>query len=168
MNLSQISKKYNTHEKCVKYLEEVRWNNEPICVKCGSKKITPVKNDIGNYHCYNCHTTFSVITDTVLGESRLSLDKWFIIANLMVNARRGISSSLISRLVGIPYKTAWFCTMRLRCAMIEKDIILQPGGTGDVFDLVFSYDMHNVYIQNKTTLSSSLSFCNFNIIVTTP
>jgi hypothetical protein len=42
------------------------------------------------------------------------------------------------------------------------------GGTGDVFDLVFSYDTHNVYIQNKTTLSSSISFCNFTIIVTTP
>ena len=43
----------------------------------------------------------------------------------MLNAKKGISSSQLSRQLGITYKTAWFAQMRVRCAMVDEDPILE-------------------------------------------
>jgi len=43
---------------------------------------------------------------------------------LMVNAKKGISASQISRDLGITYKSAWFSAMRVRCAMLDQATML--------------------------------------------
>lgn len=35
-NLHDLREYYNTEEKCRKYLEKLRWNNEPACPFCGN------------------------------------------------------------------------------------------------------------------------------------
>lgn len=55
----------------------------------------------------------------------LGLPKWFMLISLMVNSKQGKAAKEIERQLGITYKTAWNCAMRVRCAMIESQQALQ-------------------------------------------
>ena len=119
MNLIEIQKKYNTDGKCRLYLQKLRWGKVVKCTKCNSDNVVDLKKENGRYHCNNCKTTFSVLSDTIFENSGLSLDKWFLVIGLMLNAKKGISAKEIQRNVGLTYKTAWYTAMRVRCAMID-------------------------------------------------
>jgi transposase-like protein len=43
----------------------------------------------------------------------------------MNNAKMGVSAAEIMRNTGVTYKTAWYCGMRARCAMIDNEIRLE-------------------------------------------
>jgi len=126
MNLLSISQKFNTQKKCIKYLETVRWGKKPICPHCGSDNTVKIKTEL-RHHCNKsgCKRSFSVLVGTIFEESRLPLPKFFVIINLMLNAKNGISASQLARLLDISYKTAWYSTMRIRCAMVETITDLQ-------------------------------------------
>lgn len=122
MNLIAISEKFNTKEKCVKYMEKLRWNKNPVCPYCQKNNSIPVKNE--RHHCKSCSATFSVLVGTIFEDARLPLPKFFMLIGLMLNARKGISSMQLHRDVGITVRTSWYAAMRVRCAMIEtiKDL----------------------------------------------
>lgn len=120
MTITEISKKYNTDDKCREYLQKLRWGKVVKCTKCDSENIVDLKNDKGRFHCNHCKTTFSVLSGTIFEDSGLSLSKWFLVVGLMTNTKTGISAKEIQRNVGLTYKTAWYCCMRIRCAMIDN------------------------------------------------
>src|ERR1700752_1366181 len=122
MNLIKLQQQFNTHSKCIKHLEKVRWGNEPACLHCGSLSITPRKSNKANigyikkpknrlklkppaqirhtpmYHCNDCNKDFSVLYGTIFEGSKMSLQKWFMLIALMLNARQGISAPNIMRI----------------------------------------------------------------------
>lgn len=128
MNLTTLSKKYNTQFKCITYLEQLRWGKgkkrKVACALCGSDRVTKRKGTI-KYHCNKCNSDFSVLYGTIFQDTRLPLPKWFQIIALMLNAKQGMSASQISRTIGVHYKTAWFNCMKVRCGMINPNIELQ-------------------------------------------
>jgi transposase-like protein len=62
---------------------------------------------------------------TIFEGSKLPLPKFFELILLMSNAKMGISSAEISRLVGIKYHTAWLNCHKTRCAMIDSELRLE-------------------------------------------
>lgn len=129
MTLTEIHRKFNTKLKCLDYLEKLRWGKAVTCPKCDSDNVIDLKSQAGRYHCNNCKTTFSVLTDTIFEYTGLELPKWFLIIGLMLNAKKGISAKEIMRDIGLTYKTAWYCAMRVRCGMIDIDNIELEGIT---------------------------------------
>lgn len=125
MNLTTLSKKYNTENKCISYLEKLRWGKTPTCVFCGEKKHITKRNRTIRYHCNTCNNDFSVLIETIFENTRLPLTKWFQIITLMLNAKKGISAKQLMRNIKIGYSTAWYSAMRIRCAMIDNCIDLQ-------------------------------------------
>lgn len=118
--MSLISNKYNTNDKCYKYLEKLRWGKKPICPYCGSEHSVASKSEKHRYFCYNYRKSYSVTVSSIFEDSRLELTKWFVIIKVMLNAKQGISAKQIQRNAAITYKTAWYCAMRIRCAMIDQ------------------------------------------------
>lgn len=118
MNLVQLEKKFNTRNKCIQYLEKLRWNNIPTCPYCGSIKSIDIDNGV-RHHCKSCSRSYSVLVGTIFEDSRLPLPTFFKVTSVMLNNRTGISASEMSRQVGIGYPSAWYALMRIRCAMIE-------------------------------------------------
>lgn len=118
MNLSQLATKYNTNEKCIERLEQVRWGDTPICPHCESDRIAKRKDSI-KWHCNNCNKDSTVLYGTIFENSKMPLNKWFQLIFLMINAKMGISSKNLSRDIGVTYKTAWYSAMRVRCAMLD-------------------------------------------------
>ena len=107
MDLIKIRKKFDTQEKCLSYLEKLRWGKTVRCTKCGSDNTVRIKTQAGRHHCNHCKTTFSVLVDTIFENTRLELPKWFLIIGLILNAKKGISAKQLMRDSGVTYKTAW-------------------------------------------------------------
>lgn len=121
MNLITLQKKFNTQRRCVKYLEKLRWNNKPVCPKCGYERMYRVRGYRQlPYQCVKCGHRFSVINGTIFEYTMMPLPKWFMLINLMMNAKQGVSAKQIERNVGIDYRTAWYACMRVRCAMADQ------------------------------------------------
>lgn len=130
MGTYTIINKYDTQEKCIEYLESIRYKYGVFCPHCGVVDHYSKRKDTNIYHCISCNEDFTVLIGTIFEHSRLPLPKWFFIIMLMLEARKGISSSQLARNAEVTYKTAWLTAMRVRCAMIE-DIELSGTVEGD-------------------------------------
>jgi len=124
MILSELHKKYGTQEKCISYLEKLRWGKQHACILCGSTNVKKRQNSI-RWHCNDCNRDYSVLMQTIFEDTRLELPKFFEIIFLMNNAKMGISAAEISRAVGVKYHTSWYACHRVRCAMIDNEIRLE-------------------------------------------
>lgn len=118
MTLTYITQHLNTHEKCVKYLEEKRWNGVPICPYCKSARSS---SKAMRYTCLECKNSFSVTVGTVFENSNLPLNKWLLAVALMLSAKKGISALQLARDLSINKNTAWLLQMKIRAAMNEDE-----------------------------------------------
>lgn len=119
MSLTELSKKFDTKEKCIAHLEKVKWGNTPTCNFCGSTNVRRRSTNYLQWHCNKCNRDTSVLVNSIFEDSRMPLPKWFQLIYLMLNAKKGISAKQISRDIGVTYKTAWYSAMRVRCAMLD-------------------------------------------------
>jgi transposase-like protein len=124
MNIISVYKKFPTKEKCIDHLEHVRWNDQPICPYCKSKKQTPLK--VGRrYHCNTCNTSYGVTVGTIFHNTKLDLQKWFLAISLILNAKKGISARQLGRDLNVTKDTAWYMEMRVRKAMARDYELLR-------------------------------------------
>lgn len=121
MTLLEIQKKYNTQAKCLKLLEKLRWDKTVKCSYCDSSDTKRQKAEKTRHTCKNCKRSFSVFVNTIFEDTRLPLPKWFVIINLMLNSKSGISAKEIQRNVGGSYKTSYYAAMRVRIGMLEEE-----------------------------------------------
>jgi hypothetical protein len=138
-SLIDVTAKFGTTEACVKYLEAMRWPDGVRCFVCGCDKISKfVTNEttrerknrkgvvetkrVPARHLYTCLEPtcgfqFSPTTGTILHDTHLPLEKWFMAAALMCNAKKGLSAKQMQRDLGVNYRTAWYLCHRIRKAM---------------------------------------------------
>lgn len=119
MNLNYISKELTTQQKCVKYLESMRWKNTPTCPYCGSQKTSYKKL---RHNCHSCKNSFSVTVGTVFENTKLPLQKWLMAITLILSAKKGISSMQLSRDLKVNKNTAWLLQMKIRSAMNNGEL----------------------------------------------
>lgn len=137
MNLIKLSEQFDTEEKCIAFLEAVRWPEGVRCLKCGNARISrfQANGKTGKvrhlYQCLACRYQFSVRTGTIFHDSHLPLPKWFTAMAVMGESRGDVSANQLRQVLGVQYKTAWHLTNRLREALQrdardwEKDVFLQ-------------------------------------------
>lgn len=124
MNIIEVAKQYNTKKKCILFLEKKKWGNKPVSPFTGDANVTKRKDSI-YWHCNTTNKDFTVLNGTIFEASKLPLPKWFMLIAIMLSAKKGISSSQLSRVLGITYKTAWYSAMRVRCAMVDDGELLE-------------------------------------------
>ena len=66
------------------------------------------------FHCSDCRKYFSVRTNTLLQNSKLSLSTWAIAFYLYSTNLKGVSSMKLHRDLGITQKSAWHLAHRIR------------------------------------------------------
>ncbi len=129
-------------EKARAHFEAIRWPNGLYCPFCGSfdrvavlggKSMGP-----GWYHCKDCRKKFTAAVGTIYERSHIPLTKWLLATHLMCASKKGMSAHQLHRMMGLPYKTAWFMAHRIREAMRE----LNPapvGGDGKTIEADETY-----------------------------
>jgi transposase-like protein len=111
--------RFPDEETCRKFFEQIRFRNGEYCPHCGYTAIYHYK-DGKRYRCKGCGQDFTIKTGTVFGESKISLQKWFIAIYLLTTCKKGISSVQLAKQVGVTQKTAWFMDHRIRKAMRQN------------------------------------------------
>lgn len=118
---------------CRLFLENVRWDNKPVCPHCGSVnehhyRLKTRGEFKGLYKCKDCRERFTVTVGTMFEGSHVPLRKWFIAMYIFSAHKKGISSIQLSKDLGITQKSAWFLLSRLR-ANFNKPCELCFNGT---------------------------------------
>ncbi|MEG0287368.1 MAG: IS1595 family transposase [Victivallaceae bacterium] len=106
---------FKDEETCIKHFEASRFCNGEYCAHCGHTSIYRMKG--GRFRCAKCKQDFTIKTNTIFGESKLTLRKWFVAIYLLTISTKGISSIQLAKHVGVTQKTAWFMDHRIRQAM---------------------------------------------------
>lgn len=111
---------FNDDQTCIEYLEHYRWQNGIICPFCGHKHVYVTSR---GYKCANknCYKKFTVTVGTIFENSKIKLNIWFAAIYICSSHKKGISSSQLSRDLGITQKTAWFMLHRIREIMITNN-----------------------------------------------
>ncbi len=123
MNIIQIIKKFPTQESCIKHLEQVRWDNKPICPYCTSINTNPLVKEL-RHHCNGCRKSFRVTVGTIFHHTAVPLQKWFLLISLMLNAKKGLSACQAARDIELRRPTVWCMMHRIRNGMKDNADLL--------------------------------------------
>lgn len=115
-NKLQFLKLFGDEDSCKRHLVKLRWNNEPTCPYCESKKIYCYKI-VGAFRCKDCKKQFSALKGTLYENSKIPLSKWFYATYIVTSHKKGISSYQLSRDIGVTQKSAWYMLQRIREGM---------------------------------------------------
>jgi transposase-like protein len=116
------------------HFETIRWPSGPYCPFCGQfdrvaalggKSMGP-----GWYHCKDCRKKFTAAVGTIYERSHIPMTKWLLATHLMCASKKGMSAHQLSRMLGLPYKTAWLMAMRIREGMRDLNPTEPLGGAG--------------------------------------
>ena len=127
-------------DKAREYLENLRWNGEPVCPHCGTIGKAYATSKRGVYRCGSkeCRKDFSVTTKSVMESSHIKLHIWLQAFHLMASSKEGMSAHQLHRTLKVTYKTAWFLAHRIREAM-RSGGLTPMGGSGKVIEADETY-----------------------------
>lgn len=119
------------------HFESIRWPHGAYCPFCGQtdtvKALGGKSMGPGWYHCSECRRKFTAAVGTIYERSHIPMTKWLLATHLMCASKKGISAHQLHRMLGLPYKTAWFMAHRIREGM--RDLKPSPvGGHGKVVE----------------------------------
>lgn len=102
---------FSSEEKCIEYLESVRWKDGVISPFDPTSKVYKCSK---GYWCKNTNRVFNVKTRTIFENTKISLQKWFMAIWLITSHKKGISSIQLSKDIHVTQKTSWFMLQRIR------------------------------------------------------
>ena len=126
MNLIKLVDQFHSEDRCREYLETLRWPDGVACLRCGSIKISRSYKR-NQFICEDCKYNFSVTARTILHDTHLPFNKWFMAVYLMIESKKGMSASQLQRTLDISYKTAWYLCHRIRSAVQDASPVKLKG-----------------------------------------
>jgi transposase-like protein len=144
LSIPAIASRVSDEVSAYEFLEELRWNGQPVCPHCGSIAkhyfLTPKapegrKTRTGKvsvrrvWKCKDCRKQFSVLTNTIFHGSKIPVKTWVFVLFEMASSKNGVSAREIARKYGITGEAAWFMCHRIREAMRREPMAGLLSGT---------------------------------------
>jgi transposase-like protein len=133
------------------HFEAIRWPNGPYCPYCGIFEcVAPLGGKSmgpGWFHCRDCRRKFTAAVGTIYERSHIPMTKWLLATHLMCASKKGMSTHQLHRMIGLPYKTAWFMAHRIREGMRELNPTEPLGGESKIVEVDETY--HGGKEKNK-------------------
>ena len=110
MTIDELKDMLPTELACRSYLEQAIWRDGRVCPHCGcldSWGLNGKTTRPGLYECSGCHGHFTVTTKTPMHCTKLPLWTWILAMYYVLSSSKGVSSVILSRLVGVSQKTSW-------------------------------------------------------------
>jgi transposase-like protein len=133
--LEALRKAANDETSAVEFLEHQRWEDAPLCARCGSVEVYKMigrngqRNKDYRWRCRSCKEMFTVRTGTIFEETRLPLRVWVYAFWKACSSKKGISALQLAREMEITHKSALFVLRRIRHGLGEEN---QPKFTGTI------------------------------------
>jgi transposase-like protein len=130
--------------------KQCRWEaGEPICAKCGSFDVTTLRTR-RIFQCKGCRAQFSVTSQTIFADRKLSHRDYLAAIALFMNGAKGVSMLQMGRDLGVSYKTIFVLCHKLREVMCAQQSA-QIGGEGEIVEIDGSYYGGSIRQENKVT-----------------
>ena len=136
ISLLEFQSRFRDKEACREHLFNLRWPEGFCCPKCGNKTAYLIKTR-HLYECTACSYQVSVTAGTVMHKTRTSLVAWFWAIYLIAHDKRGSSSLLLKKTLGVSYQTAWAISHKIRKAMANRDSQYKLAGLIKMDDAYF-------------------------------
>ena len=114
-NLLEFVERFNSEEKCIEYLAELKWSDRYECVKCGHKASQKRKNH--SRTCNRCSYTESATANTLFHKVKFGVRKAFFICFEMGTTTKSLSASYMAERFSVTEKTARLFMHKIREAM---------------------------------------------------
>ena len=119
-SILELLQAFPDEQSCIDHLEALRWNGHVVSPFDKDSKVYKCKGN--KYHCKNTDKKFNVKTGTMLDNTKIKLQKWFLAIWFITSHKKGISSMQLARDIDVTQKTAWFMLQRIRkCFGIENN-----------------------------------------------
>lgn len=130
-SVKELFARFPTDEACLNHIMEVRYGLHHACRKCDKDSTFHKLASERAFSCSHCGDHIHPTAETVLQDSRTSLQSWFYAMYLFIATRHGVSGKELQRTLGVTYKTAWRMGQQIRTLMASADEfeILKACGT---------------------------------------
>ena len=129
MSLLRMFELFPDQESCIAHLENIRFGDKPYCPLCGGFKVARKSDSfrVGRWNCYDCGSSFNVLSGTIFQKTRIPLQKWFLAVSLLLDAKKSLSSHQLARNLNLNQGSTWYLVQRIRSEMASKQgsILLQ-------------------------------------------
>jgi hypothetical protein len=121
MKLLDFFKEFPTEESCRAHFKAVRDKEGVVCKHCSGKEHWWLQSK-WMYQCKHCDRRMSLRSGTVMENSKLPFQYWYVAMHLMVATRKNVPALEMQRQLGHPYyEPVWAMMHKLRCAMANRD-----------------------------------------------
>ncbi|MDD3102486.1 MAG: IS1595 family transposase [Patescibacteria group bacterium] len=113
--------RFNTDEKCLKYIANLKWANGWECSRCGNKDYYLIsKRHLTR--CKKCGYEESFIVNTLMERTKKPLRDWFWVIYMLSTQKAGLSAMEVYRQLDFgSYQTAWTWLQKIRMAMVNPN-----------------------------------------------
>ena len=117
LTFAEFFRRFPDDTAAAAWFESRRWPNGP---HCDSDRITSVASRRPMpYRCKDCRKHFSVMSHTVMHQSKLGCQTWLLALFLIVSNPKVRSSVQLAADLGVTQKTAWHLAHRIRQALTD-------------------------------------------------
>jgi len=112
----EFQQKFPNESSCMEYLAELKWPNGFECPQCRHTKYCKGEKDYIR-QCTRCNYLASPTSGTLFHKIKFPLLKAFYIVYFMSTNSKGISTTELSRKLGLRQKTCWLFKLKVMHAM---------------------------------------------------
>ena len=116
LTIFEFQERFPNEDSCYEYLAELKWGSGFVCPNCGHTNYCKGKRKYDR-QCTSCHRTFSPTSGTLFHQLKFSVLKAFYIVYYVSTSKKGISSTELSRKLGLRQKTCWKFKRKVMKAM---------------------------------------------------
>lgn len=126
LTIFEFQERFPDENACLEYLAQKKWANGYVCPKCGNSKYCKGDKEY-NRQCTKCHYISSPTSGTLFHKVKFPLLKAFYIIYYVSTNKKGISSTELSRKLGLRQKTCWLFKQKVMVAMKSSGRYLMQG-----------------------------------------
>jgi len=116
LTIFEFQQLFPDNDACLSYLSQKKWQEGYKCPKCSNTKYCKGDREYSR-QCTKCHYTSSPTSGTLFHKVKFPLLKAFYIVYYVSTNKKGISSTELSRKLGLRQKTCWLFKRKVMVAM---------------------------------------------------
>ncbi|KAA6329413.1 hypothetical protein EZS27_021776 [termite gut metagenome] len=117
LTIFEFQEQFKEDTDCLKYLSELKWKEGFVCSQCGHTHCCQAHGKPYGRQCTKCRHVESPMAGTLFHKCKFSLLKAFYIVYYVSGNKKGISSTELSRKLGLRQKTCWLFRQKVMRAM---------------------------------------------------